>query len=221
MEKQLIVEEASLIRLLAPPFDKTPKDPGYIRGYAPGVRENGGQYTHAALWVVRAAAELGMNQRAATLLEMLIPILHARDSEEVSKYRVEPYVVAADVYGEPPYVGRGGWTWYTGSAGWMYRTAIESILGLKWIGGDSLMIKPCIPDDWPQFEINYRVPGEETRYEIIVTNPNRTSRTIFRAEVDGESALIDDDAVRIPLSRDGKIHRVTIVLGLKRSDASE
>jgi cyclic beta-1,2-glucan synthetase len=218
VEKHLVLEDPGLIRLLTPPFDKTSKDPGYIKGYAPGVRENGGQYTHAALWVVRAAAELGMNQRAAILLEMLNPINHARDPEGVSRYRIEPYVVAADVYGEPPHTGRGGWSWYTGSAGWMYRVAIESILGLRLIGGDNLIIKPCIPDDWPRFEINYRLPGEQTRYEILVTNPSRSSRSIVGAEIDGEPAQIDDGAVRVPLSRDGKLHRVTVVLGLKRAD---
>src|SRR5439155_564918 len=125
VERELVDEHAGLVRLLTPPFDRTAHDPGYIKGYVPGVRENGGQYTHAALWVVGALAALGRRERAAALLQMLGPVHHTRTAEAVAVYRVEPYVVAADVYGAPPHVGRGGWTWYTGSAGWMYRTALE------------------------------------------------------------------------------------------------
>ena len=131
-----------LIRLLTPAFDKTPHDPGYIKGYLPGVRENGGQYTHGVLWGVRALAELGRTERATKLLEMLSPITHGRTPEEVEVYRAEPYVIAADVYGVAPHVGRGGWTWYTGSAGWMYRVALESLLGLTIVGGDAARAPP-------------------------------------------------------------------------------
>src|SRR5690606_4187172 len=129
MEEHLVSEEEGIIRLLTPAFDRTPHDPGYIKGYLPGVRENGGQYTHGALWAVRAVAEAGRTERAARLLEMISPVSHGRTPEEVATYRVEPYVIAADVYGVAPHVGRGGWTWYTGSAGWMYRVALESVLG--------------------------------------------------------------------------------------------
>ena len=160
-----------MIRLLAPPFDRTEHDPGYIKGYVPGIRENGGQYTHAALWVVRAMAELGRRDRAATLLEMLSPISHADTPEKAATYKVEPYVVAADIYGVEPHVGRGGWTWYTGSAAWMYRVALESVLGFRVHGGDTLRIRPCIPDHWPGFRISYRLADGKTRYEIEVRQP--------------------------------------------------
>ena len=131
VERELIRPEDGLALLFAPPFDKTPLDPGYIKGYPPGIRENGGQYTHAALWSVMAFAALGEGDKAAGLFSLLNPINHARTRADVHRYKVEPYVVAADVYAEPPHVGRGGWTWYTGSAGWMQRAGIESILGLR------------------------------------------------------------------------------------------
>src|SRR5205823_1116153 len=132
---------------------------------------NGGQYTHAALWVVRAMAELGRRERAAALLEMLGPVHHARTPEAVARYQVEPYVVAADVYGAPPHVGRGGWTWYTGSAGWMYRVTLESILGVTITGGDTLRVAPRIPDAWPAFRVRLRLPDGATCYEVDVRNP--------------------------------------------------
>jgi cyclic beta-1,2-glucan synthetase len=137
------------------PVPDTPHDPGYIKGYVAGVRENGGQYTHAALWVVRAFAELGRRDRAATLLKMLSPVSHSADPESVRRYQVEPYVVAADVYGVEPHVGRGGWTWYTGSSGWMYRVALESVLGVRLEHGQKLVVRPCIPDDWPGFTLSW------------------------------------------------------------------
>ena len=139
LETELVSEEERLIRLLAPPFDRTAHDPGYIKGYVPGVRENGGQYTHAALWAVQALFEAGRTARAAALLEMLSPTSHARSAEEVATYQVEPYVIAADVYGAAPHVGRGGWTWYTGSAGWMFRVIIETLLGCRREGGEILV----------------------------------------------------------------------------------
>src|SRR6185295_2301922 len=148
-ERELVDEKAGLIRLLTPPFDKTAHDPGYIKGYVPGIRENGGQYTHAALWVIRALAELGRRERAATLLEMIGPVAHTTPGG-LPVYRVEPYVVVADIYGTPPHVGRGGWTWYTGSAGWMYRVALESVLGLTLESGKVLRLAPRIPDGWPR-----------------------------------------------------------------------
>src|SRR5262249_11805834 len=147
VERHLVSERDGIVRLLAPPFERTSHDPGYIKGYPPGVRENGGQYTHAALWVVQAMAELGRADRALRLLEMLSPVLHGTTPEQADRYRVEPYVIAADVYGVDPHVGRGGWTWYTGSAGWMLRIAVESLLGFR-IEGDEGRLRPCVPSDW-------------------------------------------------------------------------
>src|SRR5437867_4111198 len=161
VERELVSRDAGLVHLLWPPFDRTPHDPGYIKGYVPGIRENGGQYTHAALWVVRAMAELGRRDRAAALLEMLGPVHHAGTREAAEVYRVEPYVVAADVYGVPPHVGRGGWTWYTGSAGWMLRVALESVLGVTLEGGHTLRVAPCIPDAWPGFKVKLRLRRED------------------------------------------------------------
>ena len=144
--------DAGLALLFTPPFDRTPLDPGYIKGYPPGIRENGGQYTHAAAWSVIAFATLGDGDKAAELFSLLNPINHASTRASVHRYKVEPYVVAADVYSVPPHVGRGGWTWYTGSAGWMYRAGLESILGLR-LQGAFLLLAPCIPKHWPRFDI--------------------------------------------------------------------
>ncbi len=213
VERHLISEKDGIIRLLTPAFERTANDPGYIKGYVPGVRENGGQYTHAALWVVRAVAELSRNNRAAALLRMINPISHTRTPEQVAVYQIEPYVVAADVYGEPPHVGRGGWSWYTGSAGWMYRVAIESILGLRLTHGEGASIAPCIPDDWPGFTVSYRLPGESTRYEIVVRNPQASAGPPIAASVDGVAALLEAGAARIAFERDGLVHHVEIVLG--------
>ena len=143
-EERLVCEDPGLIRLLTPAFNKTPNDPGYIKGYLPGIRENGGQYTHGVLWFVRAMAELGRGTRAVELLRMITPVWHARDKAATDVYQTEPYVVAADVYGEAPHVGRGGWTWYTGSAGWMFRVAVESILGFSTENGDTIVMNPSI-----------------------------------------------------------------------------
>jgi len=216
MERHLVDEEAGIIRLLTPAFDRTPHDPGYIKGYLPGVRENGGQYTHGALWAVRALAEFGRSERAARLFEMLSPVEHARTPEEVATYQVEPYVVAADVYGVEPHVGRGGWTWYTGSAGWMFRVALESILGVTVAGGTALELRPCIPEAWPGFTVRYRLPDRRTVYEIEVRRPEGgdVSGTAVRTE-DGEGGdvRVEGGAVVIPLREDGAVHRVQVTLG--------
>ena len=151
VSERLVRPEDQLLLLFTPPFDKTAHDPGYIKGYPPGIRENGGQYTHAAIWAVWAFAQLGQGNRAGELFRLLNPILHSDTPEKVAKYRVDPYVVAADVYSVAPHVGRGGWTWYTGSASWMYRLGIEGLLGLKRLG-NRLQIDPCIPDDWPGYD---------------------------------------------------------------------
>ena len=213
VERQLISGPDRLIRLLTPPFEFTTEDPGYIKGYVAGVRENGGQYTHAATWVVRAMAELGRNNRAAALLDLLNPILNAATPEQVARYQVEPYVVAADIYSVAPHVGRGGWTWYTGSSGWMYRVALESILGLHWVGGKELHLAPCIPDDWPGFTIHWRYPGSRTVWNIEVTNPGRNGLGARTAHLDGVPTTIANGAAVIPLVDDGRTHRITLTTG--------
>jgi cyclic beta-1,2-glucan synthetase len=213
VEEHLISEEDGLIRLLTPPFDRTRNDPGYIRGYVPGVRENGGQYTHAALWVVRAMAAAGRRDRVAALLDLLNPIRHAADRERADTYRVEPYVVAADVYGEPPHVGRGGWTWYTGAAGWMHRIAVESLLGVQRLNGRRLRVRPCIPDEWPEYRVDVRVPGGETSCEIRVTNPHGTTAAVTAAQLDGRPVPVAGGAVEVELADDGAVHRLEVEMG--------
>ncbi len=198
----LVKKDAQLIQLLDPPFDKTSEDPGYIRGYVPGVRENGGQYTHAAVWAAMAFAHQGDAARAWELAGMINPLNHALDPEAVQTYRVEPYVLAADVYAVSPHVGRGGWTWYTGSAGWMYRLLVESLLGIR-RQGDRLSLAPCLPDHWPSFELSYRFG--RSRYEFVVT---RTAR--------GQPTLHVDDVLQpdltVQLRDDGHHYRVTLDL---------
>ena len=183
VERELIRRDDGLALLFAPPFDKSAADPGYVKAYPPGVRENGGQYTHAAAWSVMAFAALGDGDKAVALFSLLNPINHARTRTELLRYKVEPYVVAADVYATAPHVGRGGWTWYTGSAGWMQRAGVESILGLRRRGA-YLHLDPCIPKAWPKFEITVR--RQSTRYEIVVDNPDRRQprRPLGRARRD-------------------------------------
>jgi len=213
VDRSLVSEEEGILRLLTPPFENTPNDPGYIKGYVPGVRENGGQYTHAALWVVCAFAELGRNDRVARLLEMLSPVSGASAPDRVARYGLEPYVVAADVYGVAPHVGRGGWSWYTGSAGWMLRAVLEYLLGMRVLEGKTLVFRPCIPDAWPGFRIRYRTPGRNTRYEIQARNPDHAAREVTAAVLDGTSAPVENGEARIPLVQDGELHRIEIVLG--------
>jgi N,N'-diacetylchitobiose phosphorylase len=213
MEKYLVSESEKLIRLLTPAFDKTPLDPGYIKGYLPGVRENGGQYTHGVLWGVRALAEMGRTERATRLLEMLSPITHGRTPEEVDVYRAEPYVIAADVYGVAPHVGRGGWTWYTGSAGWMYRVALESLLGLTIVGGDHLELRPCVPESWPGFSVRMRLADKRTRYEIVLTRAAAgVSATQVHVDGDAVDSAVTCGTASIELVRDGGVHLVEIAL---------
>ncbi|MDQ3494331.1 MAG: cyclic beta 1-2 glucan synthetase [Pseudomonadota bacterium] len=200
LDLHLVRRDAGLIQLLEPPFDRTDKDPGYIRGYVPGVRENGGQYTHAAVWAAMAFARLGDRERAWELARMINPIHHAADAESAARYKVEPYVLAADVYAVPPHTGRGGWTWYTGSAGWMYRLLTESLLGLR-REGDRLRIQPCIPADWPGYGLQYR--HGESLYLIQVTQTTDGPATV---RLDGV-ARADMD---IPLVDDQRIHHVDI-----------
>jgi cyclic beta-1,2-glucan synthetase len=202
----LVRRGPQVLLLLAPPFDQSTQDPGYIKGYPPGVRENGGQYTHAALWVVMAMAKLGSGDEAVELFHMLNPINHTRTAADVERYQGEPYVVAGDVCAHPQHAGRAGWTWYTGSAGWMYRAGIESILGLR-RHGSTFEIDPCVPASWPEYGIVWRLG--QTRYEIAVSNPERRCRGVAEARLDG--ALVDARA--IPLLADGGVHQVQVRLG--------
>jgi cellobiose phosphorylase len=203
VDEHLIDHEAGLIRLFTPPFDHSPQEPGYIKGYVPGVRENGGQYTHAAIWVIWAYALLGDGARAGELFQMINPIRHAITSPDV--YKVEPYVVAADVYAQPPHTGRGGWTWYTGSAAWLYRLGVEMVLGLR-REGDCLRVAPCIPPEWPGFEITYR--HGTSSYHITVENPHGLARGTQTVVVDGE--VMPDGA--IPIDGGGGDHEVRIMM---------
>jgi cyclic beta-1,2-glucan synthetase len=203
----LVKRGNGLVLLLDPPFDDPHPDPGYIAGYPAGVRENGGQYTHAALWTVMALARLGWGDEASELFHMLNPINHARTRQDAERYGVEPYVVAGDVYSRAEHVGRGGWSWYTGSAGWMYRIGIEEILGLR-RHADAFELNPCIPAAWPRYEVEWRV-GRSV-YAIEVTNPERCSRGVARVESDGRVV----DPTRIPLVDDGARHVVRVVLGV-------
>ena len=158
-------EAQGLFLIFDPPFDKTTHDPGYIKGYPPGVRENGGQYTHAAAWAAWAFTLLGDGDRAEEIFRLLNPIYHADSEDAVSEYRVEPYVVSGDIYSVEPYAGRGGWTWYTGAAGWMYRLGLEAILGIRRCG-EHLLIDPCIPKEWPTFSVCYRYGKSALRIRI-------------------------------------------------------
>lgn len=208
VEEYLIRRGDGLVLLFTPPFDHSDVDPGYIKGYLPGIRENGGQYTHGAIWSVRAFAALGDGDKAGELFSILNPINHASTRAGVHRYKVEPYVMAADVYTEPPHVGRGGWTWYTGSAGWMYQAGIESILGFG-LRGTTLLIEPCIPRSWPSYEIDFRY--HTAKYEIVVENPNGVSCGVTSAELDGK--MLAGDGAIIPLADDGVTHRVRVILG--------
>jgi len=204
--ERLVRRDDQLVLLFTPPFDKTAHDPGYIKGYVPGIRENGGQYTHAALWTVWAFAELGQGNRAEALFRLLNPIYHSDTPEKVMRYRVEPYVVAADVYSVPPHIGRGGWTWYTGSASWMYRLGLETILGLRRVG-NVLQMDPCIPKDWSGYELTYH--DGETSYQVRVENPDGVNRGVKQVTLDGELLSGGD----IPLLSDGRQHRVRVLIG--------
>lgn len=214
VEEYLVRRGDELVLLFTPPFDRTPLDPGYIKGYLPGLRENGGQYTHAAVWCVVAWATLGDGDRAGELLDILNPVNHASTRAGVHAYKVEPYVIAADIYGEPPQVRRGGWTWYTGAAGWMYRAGTEWFLGLR-KQGNVLRIEPCIPRHWNGFDASLRHGG--ARYEIHVDNSAGVSTGVSRIVVD--DASIEDAFVT--LIDDGKTHSVKVTLGPAQSQPAQ
>jgi cyclic beta-1,2-glucan synthetase len=207
VDQQLVRRPGGLILLLTPPFDHTPLDPGYIKGYVPGIRENGGQYTHAAVWTLIAFAALGDGDKAGELFRMLNPINRTNSRAGVQRYKVEPYVVAGDVYAEPPHVGRGGWSWYSGSAGWLYRAGMEWILGFR-LRGTTLLIDPCIPRSWPGYAIRFRY--HSANYNVRVENPAGVSRGINRVELDGKTLA---GSANIPLADDGIEHQILVVLG--------
>ncbi len=203
----LVQRQKQLIQLFTPPFDQTPRDPGYIKGYPPGIRENGGQYTHAAIWTVWAFAQMGQGDRAFELFSLLNPVHHGDTPQKVEQYKVEPYVIAADVYSIPPHAGRGGWTWYTGSGGWMYRLGAEAILGVQ-REGDLLKINPCIPKSWPGYDLSYRFG--KTIYRIRVDNSAGVNRGV-------KKVLLDEREIpggKIPLEDDGKAHNAVIYMGV-------
>jgi cellobiose phosphorylase len=204
--ERLVREKDMLIALFEPPFDKGSLSPGYIKGYVPGIRENGGQYTHAATWVVWAAALLGDGDRAFNLWNLINPICHASTREQVELYKVEPYVVTADVYGAPPHTGRGGWSWYTGSASWLYRAALEAILGLR-RQDRTLRFEPCIPASWPGYELSYKY-GSAT-YRIRFDNSKRVGRGVLSVTMDGVPSADGS----IGLSADGLTHDVRVAIG--------
>jgi cyclic beta-1,2-glucan synthetase len=209
VDKYLLRRDEKLSLLFTPPFDHPSHDPGYIKGYPPGIRENGGQYTHGAVWAALAFAMQGDGDRCGELLSILNPINHSDSPNGVHRYKVEPYVSCADVYSVPPNVGRGGWTWYTGSAGWAYRVVLEWLLGFR-VQGENLAIDPCIPRGWPGFEIAFRY--KTARYEITVENPLGVCRGILATKLDGEM-LTGNKKLLIPLVDDGTKHVVQVVLG--------
>jgi cyclic beta-1,2-glucan synthetase len=207
LDKHLVRHEPGLHLLLTPPFDHMSPDPGYIKGYPPGIRENGGQYTHGAIWSVIAFAMLGEGDKASKLFALLNPVNHASTRASLQAYKVEPYVACGDVYAEPAHVGRGGWTWYTGSAGWMYQAALQWILGFR-VQGAALLIDPCIPKAWPRFDVVFC--HHSARYDIAVENPHGVSRGVTRVELDGK--LLDGNPFLIPLADDHAIHRVRVLM---------
>jgi len=209
VEKHLISEHDKIIRLLSPPFDETEKNPGYIKGYIPGVRENGGQYTHGALWVIKALAESGMGEKAVKYLRMINPVNHALNKEQVMQYKVEPFVVAADVYGEQPLTGMGGWTWYTGSGGWMYRVILESILGFR-LEKDAILLNPSISQEWPGYRMDILLRDDKTVYQIEIENPDKLQSGRLEGKIDNKNVSFNKKPARINVKMDGSKHDVKL-----------
>jgi len=212
VNEQLVRRVEGLVLLFAPPFDTTSREPGYIKGYPPGIRENGGQYTHGAIWSAIAFAMLGDGDKAAELFSLFNPIARSSTPARMDRYKVEPYVVAADVYSRPPHSGRGGWTWYTGSAGWLYRAGLVWMLGFR-LQGATLLLDPCIPKAWKDFDIRYRF--HSAYYEIRVENPDGVSRGIASCTLDGigQPTPPAGGPASIHLVDDGVTHTVRLVLG--------
>ena len=207
LEHYLINREIGIVMLLTPPFDEGDLKPGYIKSYIPGVRENGGQYTHAAAWVVMAYALMGSGDKAWELYNMMIPINHTSTAMAVSRYKVEPYVMAADVYAVLPHAGRGGWSWYTGASGWMYRVGLQHILGFNKMA-DKIVINPSIPKEWKEYQIEYSF--KDTKYNITIKNPEQVNSGIKSMLVDG---TLYEQSNEIILVNDGKVHIVEIMMG--------
>ncbi len=212
MTKHLIRTEPGLALLFTPAFDQTAQDPGYIKGYPPGLRENGGQYSHAAMWAILAQCALGNGDAASALFALVNPINHALTPQATARYKVEPYVVAADVYSAAPHEGRGGWTWYTGSAGWMYRAGVEGLLGLSRAGGD-LLLSPCFPKDWPEMQAT--LAQASGALLITIANPGRSGLGIAAANLDGVDLPVRDGRLRLPMptAAPGVVRRLNIRLG--------
>jgi cyclic beta-1,2-glucan synthetase len=197
--ERLVRRDDRLVLLFAPPFDRTALEPGYIKGYLPGIRENGGQYTHSAIWLILALARLGRGADAMAIYDLIHPIRHAQSASDVARYQVEPYVVAADVYGLPPHVGRGGWTWYTGSAAWLYRVTLEALLGIE-LHGDRLLIHPCVPPSWPGYELTIR--RGRTSWKLTV-----------KLEAASDGGCTPCQPAEIRLTEDGQSHEIVIRCG--------
>jgi cyclic beta-1,2-glucan synthetase len=204
---QLVSRSDGLIKLFTPPFDHTSHDPGYVKAYPPGLRENGGQYTHAAVWTVIAFTMLEDGDRATELFSLLNPINHASTRAGIYRYKVEPYVICADVYSAPDHIGRGGWTWYTGSAGWMYRAGIESILGVN-LRGNTLTIDPCIPRAWSGFELTFK--HGSSRYRIEIKNRRGVGKGRVHATLDGHET--NGEVCELALVDDGRYHYAKVTL---------
>ena len=204
LENHLVDKENGIIKLLDPPFEKSKLEPGYIKAYMPGVRENGGQYTHAAIWVIIAESILKFGEKALEFYRMINPIEHTRTKDAVNKYKVEPYVIPADIYGQGNLVGRGGWTWYTGSSSWYYKAGIEYILGLK-IENEYLSINPCIPKDWKEYQIQYKY--KESIYNIKVKNENNKNYGVTKV-------LLENKEVENKIKVDGerRIYNIEVIL---------
>jgi len=207
---RLVDRDNALIRLFTPAFDRAPQDPGYVKGYPPGLRENGGQYTHGAIWSILAFALLGDGDRAGELFRLINPVLHGAEEARMRTYKVEPYVVCADLYTAPGHEGRGGWTWYTGSAGWMYRTVLENMLGLT-VRGHDLHLDPCVPRTWREHEIDYRHAG--TLHRIRISNPQGVCRGIRECRVDGTLLPLQEGRAVVAAWRDGRTHNIDLTLG--------
>ena len=206
LENHLVDRENGIIKLLDPPFEKGKLNPGYIKSYLPGVRENGGQYTHSSCWVIIAESILGFGDKALEYYRMINPIEHSRTKEASNKYKVEPYVIPADIYGAGNLAGRGGWTWYTGSASWYYMAGIEYILGFK-IKNNTIKIEPCIPKDWKEYEIKYR--HENAIYNIKIKNPEGKNKGVTKILVNGKEIEKENG---IKLEKSANVYNIEVIM---------